>query len=176
MSTAGILTKPYILFFSKSKHALERRLSNFYPAQITYKGVTFPSIENAFQAAKFLHLLGPERERKDLFAAFADMKPVAAKSAGGKGAMKRHKVLLDVEGWNGASVRIMKLLVKKRMKVDDLYRKIILLARRQHVPLLHFERSCARSVWGGCFDKTKSREANNFKGQNLLGKILMGVI
>ncbi len=29
-----------------------RFLSNFYPAQVTYEGITYPSTENAFQAAK----------------------------------------------------------------------------------------------------------------------------
>ena len=28
-------------------------LSNFYPCDILYKGVTFPALENAYQAAKY---------------------------------------------------------------------------------------------------------------------------
>jgi ribA/ribD-fused uncharacterized protein len=167
------MTREYIYFFSKSKGALERRLSNFYPARVEYKGVVFPSIENAFQAAKYECSSKPDVFR-DL--ARAEMTPAMAKSAGSKTGMKKRGAVLDVAKWNDQSVAIMKRLVKSRMKTDDLYRKTILLARKQGLPIYHFERSCAKSFWGGCFRKGEAHLAKNFVGENMLGKILGGKV
>lgn len=160
----------YILFFSRAKGERERRLSNFFPARVEYRGVVFPAVENAFQAAKFLYSTRPE-----LFRTLVDMSPAQARSAGSKTGMRRLGAqLIDAHEWDRNSVAIMKELVERRMHTDAEFRAIVEAARRDGTALLHFERSGGRSRWGGSFPKGCERAPENFVGQNLLGKIMSG--
>lgn len=178
----------FIQFYSKSKEYIGKRLSNFYvgPGGVLYRGITFPSIEHAFQAAKYMYTLPPttgdfvDTTPSQRFSAVADviakMTPEGAKRAGSRSGMKQYAVQLDVKKWNADSVDVMKALVASRMKRDDLYRTLVNGGRREGIVFLHFERSCARSEWGGCFKAGEPRVVSNFKGQNKLGKILSGVL
>lgn len=161
----------YVLFFSKAKDPTARYLSNFTEAPVEYNGVVFPSIENAFQAAKYAHSTQPH-----LFAELASMTPAEAKSAGSKSGMKKRGATLDLSTWNNLSPRVMKQLVEQRMKTDARYKELILQGRRDGVAFLHFERSGANSLWGGSFPKTMPREAAYFEGGNGLGLIMSGKI
>ena len=159
----------YLLFFSKARDLTARYLSNFTEAPVEYNGVVFPSIENAFQAAKFLHSTKPH-----LFAELASMTPAEAKSAGSRTGMKKRGATLDLATWDKVSLTLMKQLVEQRMKTDARYKEIIEQGRRDGVAFLHFERSGAKSLWGGSFPKDFPKAPAYFHGANRLGRILSG--
>jgi predicted NAD-dependent protein-ADP-ribosyltransferase YbiA (DUF1768 family) len=162
----------YLYFYSGAKHAIEKYLSTFQQTRVEYKGVVFPSIEHAFQAAKFLFSNRPE-----LFRTFVNFAPKAidAKRAGGKGAFKKLGATLDAAAWNKHSTDVMRDLVRSRVKNDPLYRKIIKCARKDNIRLLHYEKAFgkrgAEPFWGGYFKKGTEQ----FFGKNMLGKIMMSV-
>jgi predicted NAD-dependent protein-ADP-ribosyltransferase YbiA (DUF1768 family) len=168
-----IKKKGYIYFYSGAKHPIERYLSTFQPARVEYKGVTFPSIEHGFQAAKFLC-----SNRPDLFATFSAPTAVDAKRAGGKGAFKKAGAVLDTNAWNAHSQDVMTALVKSRIRNDDVYRKILRLARKDNITLLHYEKAFgkrgAEPFWGGYFKN--GAEPRVFYGKNTLGNIMMMAI
>ena len=163
-----VKTRRYLYFYSGAKNATEKYLSTFQPASVIYNGVTFPSIEHGFQAAKFLFSTRP-----DLFKSFAAKTSLDAKRAGGKGAFKKAGAVLDSAAWNAHSQDVMKALVRSRVRRDSLYRKIIQLARKENIALLHYEKAFgkrgAEPFWGGYFQK----ESGAFYGKNTLGKIMM---
>lgn len=161
----------YILFYSKSACPTARHLSNFArsPVPFTYRGREFDTIEAAFQAAKYLY-----SDRPELFGEVAGLPPAEAKSAGSKSGMLKRGARLDLGRWNGSSVGVMKELVRARMAVDERYRETILAARGSGTALLHFEARGKAPVWGGRFPAGEERTPGNFRGGNLLGKILSG--
>lgn len=163
----------YLLFWSRAKGADEKRLSTFFPCRVEYRGVAFPCVENAFQAAKFLYSTRPE-----LFDTldWQGMSASEAKSAGSKSGMRRLGARLTrVQQWDKDSAGIMKELMQCRMRTDGEFRRIVQAARADGTALLHFERSGARSRWGGSFPKGCERVPEKFVGHNLLGKILMSL-
>ena len=155
------------VFFSRSKGP-ERQLSNFFPCDVPHENVLFPSIENAFQAAKYLRSTRPE-----VFVELASMTPAEARSAGSKTGMRRRGAALDVAAWDRDSVGVMERLVAIRVVQDPGYRSAIAAARKEGTALLHFERSGKKSFWGGSFPAGCERVPANFVGRNMLGKILM---
>lgn len=163
------MSQPYqhekhVLFWSKSRKLGDRVLSNFYPATVEYRGVAFHSIEAAFQAAKYLYSSNPEA-----FTEFTGMSALEARRAGSKEGMRERNAVLDVVAWDTASATVMRELVQARKATDKTYRDTIDRANADGVALYHFERSGARSKWGGCFKN------GVFVGGNMLGKILMTV-
>jgi hypothetical protein len=58
-----------------------------------------------------------------------------------------------------------------RARTDSDFARVLLEARSQRVTLLHFERSGARSYWGGSLRK----EDGQPQGRNRLGDMLMGL-
>ena len=92
-------------------------------------GVTmaFRSIELAFHAHKFYYLLGGSGVRPDLAerlavgGALGNLTDGSQKSVGGKGAMRKLGVALDVPAWNAQAVSLMDKLVLARAAVDRAY-------------------------------------------------------
>lgn len=165
----------YIMFFSKSKSALGKYLSNFHLSPVKYRKLTFPSVEHAYQAAKFLFADDKQRGQ-ELFATLAvggqngKLTSPQAKSFGGKGSWKRLGLQLNIREWSKHEVKIMKTLLKSRLKHDKLFRQIIRKAQRESVALLHNDRAAAKSFWGGAFDP---QNRSHFRGQNTLGLLMM---
>jgi predicted NAD-dependent protein-ADP-ribosyltransferase YbiA (DUF1768 family) len=182
ISAAGHRYNAYILFFSKSKTALGRYLSNFQPAEIKYRKHTFPSVEHAYQAAKFLFAEMDSKDQKQetvkLFKSLANdgtrsgYTAEQAKSFGGKGGWKKLGLKLDVRRWGQVERNIMEKLLKSRMRHDKLFRQIIRKAQKEHVALLHNDRAAAKSFWGGAFNPQNRTE---FRGHNTLGTIMMNL-
>lgn len=160
----------FVLFFSKAADPDARYLSNFQPARVELDGVVYPSVENAFQAAKYLR-----SDRPDLAPALARMAPAEAKSAGSRSGMRRRGATLDLRRWDVESEGVMRRLVAQRLRTDARFRGIVARARAAGTRLLHFERSCERSIWGGCFPTGSPRTVHAFRGGNLLGRILESV-
>lgn len=193
------LRKGYIYFKAACKYAIGRYLSNFADSSLVFRGEHFRSVENAFQAAKFLYSDRPElfsekaftlkRTRKNpetkqeetyiTKVKIGDLPPPLAKSAGSKGGMKKVRATLDIQKWNQVHVDIMRELIGIRVRSDRLFRKILKKARDTGTKLLHFEsangKKGAPPFWGGYFKGNSRQELGDFFGHNTLGEIMMTV-
>lgn len=164
----------YLYFHSRAKHPVEQMLSTFWPAAIKYHGLNFPSIEHAFQAAKFLY-----SDRPDLFSEAArrvrGLTAAKAKSVGSKSGFKRLRATLDIDAWNANRLEVMQELVYYRAQHDPAYRQVLKEARDDGILLLHYEKAFgkrgAEPFWGGYFQK----ETGQYFGKNWLGKLMMTV-
>ena len=89
------------------------------------KTLYFRSIELAFHAHKFYCLCGGSRpdlaQRLSLSGELGNLADGQQKGVGGKGAMKKLKVALDVSRWNTQAVDLMDRLVIARAEVDTAY-------------------------------------------------------
>ena len=88
-----------------------RFLSNFWPAEVVYEGITFPTSEHAYQAAK---TLDPEQRKK-----IAALKtPAEAKHAG--------EALEQREDWNDVKFKVMEDVVRYKFTHHDELRQKLL--------------------------------------------------
>jgi predicted NAD-dependent protein-ADP-ribosyltransferase YbiA (DUF1768 family) len=193
-AAGGIIIKKktpekFIYYHSKTKGIDDtpRYLSNFAPCKITYKGKTYPSVEHAYQAQKFTCLQGvlaPPEKMISRFTVSGDLGKQdarVAKSAGGKGAMKKFHYTLDAKKWEDEKTRVtvMTELVKLRLEADKRFKDIITEAVKDGVVLLHFERPPRQRkgeapkvpFWGMYFPSEDDREM--WVGDNTMGEILM---
>jgi len=122
-----------------------RFLSNFWPAEVEYEGIKFPSVENAYQAAKTLDV----EERKRLAAMTAGQ----TKKAG-----KKLEIRPD---WESVKVSVMESLVWQKFQNPELMAKLKATGER---PLIEGN-WWGDTFWGIC----------RGKGKNELGRILMQV-
>ena len=160
-----------LTFWSKSKHPDHRYLSNFelIPGGIhipddfsihNVRGITFPSIENAFQACKYAF-----SDHPTLMTYLESCSPKEAKSAGSKTGMKKRKTTLDVSKWNAVSFECMSKLLHVRYHTDQRFRNIIEEARENGKMFYHLEPRGPK-IWGGC------NKDGEWIGENKLGHIL----
>lgn len=123
-----------------------RFLSNFYPVEITFEGVVYPTVEHAYQAAK---TLDPQERTR-------------IASAGSPGLAKRQGRQIALrENWNAEKVNIMAALL--RLKFADLSLRTKLLATGD----AHLQEG---NRWGDTFWGV---DIFNGDGENALGKLLM---
>ena len=158
---------------------LKRRLSNFHPVDIDWMGRTYPSIEHAFQSAKFMYTTtGYHSDLVDMFTLNGDYGNIPANKVRGKGGVgnfKKLQVSLDLKTWNEERDDRMRELVQARWDVDEIYRKIIRKAVQDGTILLHYERPPRKGIsyWGGYFPKGSEKVKENWVGENMLGVILI---
>lgn len=76
-----------------------RFLSNFYPSEIRFEGMTFQTVEHAFQAAKTV-----DRERREWIR--LSNTPGIAKRRGRKIQLRPH--------WEGIKIDVMRLLLREK--------------------------------------------------------------
>lgn len=163
-----------IQFHSKSKQTeppftptAMKDLSNFSEHDVIYDGHLYPTVEHAFQALKYSctsrpELVGIVRE------AFANKTAAEAKSSGGKGAMKKWKVELDIRCWEQKKVAVMNDLIASKIERHPKIRQIIDTAKTHNMELVHFSRS--DMYWGAHVNQ----EGTAIKdGKNMLGKLYM---
>jgi len=163
-----------IQFHSKSKQTeppftptAMKDLSNFSEHDVIYDGYLYPTVEHAFQALKYSctsrpELVGIVRE------AFANKTAAEAKSSGGKGAMKKWKVELDIRCWEQKKVAVMNDLIASKIERHPEIRQIIDTAKTHNMELVHFSRS--DMYWGAHVNP----EGTAIKdGKNMLGKLYM---
>ena len=122
-------------------------LSNFYPCRVLLDGVTYGSVEHAFQAAKTVNPV--ERERIQRCST-----PGAAKRLG-------REVVLRPE-WERIKLGVMKELVRQKFTHDPRLRAQLL--KTYPHPLVE-ENTWGDRFWGVC----------GGVGENHLGRILMEV-
>ena len=144
-----------LLFFSGSRDIADlgpdipanwrRVLSNFYPTQISVEGKDYPTSEHAFHAAKALNSSKPWMSLQ--FRVGGKVGPLAseAKKAGGKAAYKKNEAVLSVETWNNRRDDAQRQITVSRIQQDPLFRSILTAVVKQHVRLVHFDRSGSKS-------------------------------
>lgn len=123
-----------------------RFLSNFHPAPVLFEGEMYPSSENAYQAAKCVNLSDKVQ--------FLTCNPAQAK--------KLSKTILVKENWHSTKYDAMAAIVfDKFYRNPDIRQGLIELRQKYLEETNHW----GDVYWGVC----------NGKGENKLGKILMGV-
>lgn len=125
-----------------------RFLSNFYPSQVSLDGVSYPTVEHAYQAAKTFNPYEREYVR-------SRATPAAAKRAGKQFFRMR-------PDWDDVKVQTMKyLLMQKFMGYHDLSLQLY------QTGDIYIEETNTwnDTFWGVC----------NGKGQNVLGNLLMEI-
>ena len=122
-----------------------RFLSNFYPVENYLDGVTYPTVENAYQAAKTLDL----EKRKE----FLHAPPGLAKRLG-----QRLELRPD---WDSVKMSVMTQLNEQKYMHPDLREKLCDTYPQDIVE----GNTWGDTFWGVC----------NGKGSNHLGKILMAI-
>ena len=121
-----------------------RFLSNFYPAEVEMAGRKYPSVENAYQAAK--------RPRPEQRTVFESCSPSAAKQLGRTGPVRL--------GWDKMKEDVMRMLLSRKFRPGSV------LARRMmdtgSAELIEGN-TWGDRFWGVC----------GGSGENRLGKLLM---
>lgn len=129
-----------------------RFLSNFYPCRITFYGLTFTSVEAAFQAAK----CADPQQRK----VFCDLSAADAKRLGRSVALR--------QDWEERKLTIMhNLLIHKFHKNPELLGKLLATG----TALLVEGNTWHDNFWGNCTCK----RCGHKKGKNMLGRLLMEI-
>lgn len=130
-------------------------LSNFYKAEVELQGMTFPTLEHAFQAAKSLDYVERDTIRKRPTAR-------AAKQAGRGIKLRRD--------WNTARLVIMEHLVRDKFTRHEYLKEKLLATGERHL--------VEGNTWGDAFwgaVKQGTDGAWTWVGENHLGKILMKI-
>jgi hypothetical protein len=187
------MVKSYLYVHTKGSSPCECYLSNLQMLKtpLVYRGGHYPSIEHAFQAAKYDYtdaLPGAKQtpgEVKRWFHVgekYGKLPATKAVSKGKRANMGRLKMALRIEEWNGAAVQVMKDLMRARAKVDPAFAACLVEARKKKgiggsegMDIFHKEKGGPRAVWGGTFAKgTKDRDKGKatFVGRNQMGKLL----
>lgn len=125
-----------------------RFLSNFYLVEITFEGIRYPSVENAYQAAKTTDV-----EARQMFQTCS---PGQAKKWGGPNGRIRIQ-----DGWDQKKVGVMEYLLKKKFAEYPLRDALLATGDAQ---------LAEGNWWGDTFWGTV-----NGKGKNWLGKTLSKV-
>ena len=177
---------PIVSFFSRSSQQTQPSLgiphldaqswrpllSNFCCLPLTLEGKRYPSPEHAFHSAKYDHSTRPDLSHifvtKDGYPAPIGQSPLAAKTAGSKRGMAARHAELDVPAWNRDRVAVQTAIHQARLEQHDDYRRILECARNKGWTLLHFERSGAKSFWGGSICK----QTGTIQGKNTLAQII----
>lgn len=126
--------------------------SNFYHSPITYEGITYPTVEHAFQAAKTLDVKTRERIAKA-------KTPDEAKYLGRRVRLR--------DDWEFVKVDIMRALVTLKFRSDN---KLMSLLKDTGGALLIEGNYWHDNFWGNC---TCGRPSCRKLGKNKLGAILM---
>lgn len=122
-----------------------RWLSNFWPSKVTFDGVCYPSVENAYQAAKTIYI--PQREQ------FKNCTAGQARRLGRSNVKVR-------DDWHDVKVDIMRSLIEQKFAPGtELAEKLKSTGDGQLVE----GNTWGDIFWGACHGH----------GHNVLGKLLM---
>jgi len=157
-----------IIFHSKSKDKRGKILSNLSKIEngIKIYGHIFRSVENAFQAIKFLFSSEPMN-----FKYLSNIQPKEAQRMGTKKYYKKNKIVLNIDKWNQISHQVMEHLIDLRYAKDEIFSNVVQDCNDNGIELFQFERSGEKSYWGGYFSKIDGE----FYGKNKLGKLIMNL-
>ena len=170
LSPAYTSDRSVLKFFSRSKDASVRILSNFSKHRVSVSGFSYASGEHAFQSEKFLRLANDATaERSRVLTAQSDKVklaegPLEAKRCGGKS--KAKGLLLTTEEqkkWGKVSMIVQAEICK--YKFNNYPECRVLLEQHPTHYLLHQENRGKEPVWGG-----------RIKDGALVGKNKLGVV
>ncbi|OQS02746.1 hypothetical protein THRCLA_21335 [Thraustotheca clavata] len=160
-----------LLFHSRAKDKRGKILSNFSSHAVTVEGETYPTVEHAFQAYKYMYSNNPSFSK--VFTTNGNIgkaKPEHAKRAGSKGGMKKRGAVLDVLKWNANSYQVAELLIQAKVNQHEDVAKVVKEAREDGILLVHFSRNDMK--WGAVYDHENECIK---RGENLLGNIYLQV-
>jgi hypothetical protein len=123
-----------------------RFLSNFYPVEIEYLGLSYPSVENAFQAMKC--------KNPALRADFVNLTPSEAKKRG-------REVELRPD-WDKIKLSVMESLLRIKFADPELEKKLLDIDG-----VIREDNYWKDTYWGW--------DINSNRGENNLGKLLMSI-
>ena len=126
-------------------------LSNFYPCTILYKGVIFPSLENAYQAAKY-----SGEDALNVYQEFAGFTPGKAKRKGRKLPLRND--------WDMVKLEVMEELLRIKFSDEGLKQQLISTGEEELIEGNYWH----DNFWGCC-----SCEKCGNRGMDNLGKLLM---
>lgn len=126
-----------------------RFLSNFFPCRIDWEGITYPSVEHAYQACKTLN----QKERLR----------IASLSTPGQ-AKRIGKELTIRPDWETVKISIMESLVRQKFSRHPTLKQLLLATANQEIQ----EGNSWNDTFWGVFLSTG-------EGRNELGKILMHI-
>jgi len=155
-----------------------RDLSNFSKHDVEYQGKLYPTVEHAFQAQKGRCLVDKkgqpisEDKKTEFIEKVRSLEtPEQAKSAGGKGAMKKEGIAMDPVCWNSKRHDIMDALIRSKVERHEDIRNILEIVKRENIHLVHFSRMDME--WGAHVDEA----TNTIKeGNNKLGELYMSLL
>jgi predicted NAD-dependent protein-ADP-ribosyltransferase YbiA (DUF1768 family) len=99
-------------------------MSTFYPKSLTYKGITYPTVEHAYQAAKFRFTDHPIISRQFRQGGYVTC-PKQAKNLGTLKNLSEIGVTLDYKQWIQYKHDIFKQIIQKRMQTDMLFNDLV---------------------------------------------------
>eukprot|EP00933_Yihiella_yeosuensis_P032906 TRINITY_DN26588_c0_g1_i2.p1 TRINITY_DN26588_c0_g1~~TRINITY_DN26588_c0_g1_i2.p1 ORF type:complete len:305 (-),score=66.32 TRINITY_DN26588_c0_g1_i2:394-1308(-) len=170
-------------FYSKSKDSDDlhiampswrKVLSNFHPVkpvEAAFDGHKFPTVEHYYQAAKYTFAGQDSKAQEFQVGGSIGNDPAKAKAAGSRRGFQNAGCELDKQGWSAIEDGVMWKALCSRASVDEDFCKILREVHVQGAILLHFERSGAKSYWGGSLDKSSGQQ----RGCNRLGEMLMAL-
>jgi len=123
-------------------------LSNFFPCKVHYEGLDYPSVENAYQAAKW-----PENKRQE----FTLISAAQAKKLGKKAPKFNQKE------WDEKKYNVMAILVLQKFLMNRELKEMLLATEDAYLE----ETNHWGDTWWGVNE--------DGEGKNNLGHILMGV-
>ena len=126
-------------------------LSNFYPCTILYNGVIFPSLENAYQAVKYIG-----EDDLNVYQEFAGFTPGKAKRKGKKLPLRND--------WDMVKLEVMEELLRIKFADEVLKRQLLSTGEKELIE----DNDWHDNFWGSC-----SCEKCGNRGMNNLGKLLM---
>lgn len=130
-------------------------LSNFYACQVEYEGITYPTSEHAFQAAKSLD---PNVR-----------KWVAAAPTPGQAKWRGRAVELRSD-WEEVKDKVMLDIVREKFKNEDMRVRLLATIGEGYDGFCE-DNYWHDNYWGNC----NCPKCINIEGKNMLGKILMEV-
>lgn len=136
---------------------INRFLSNFYPQEITWRGITFPSNENAYQADK-----SSDEAVRQCFAKDGIFNtPWQAKKQG--------RLLQLRPNWEQEKVSLMADLVEVKFNVPELEKRLLDTRNEELIEGNHWH----DNFWGRCYCPRCIQVFGDLRGRNLLGELLV---
>lgn len=124
-------------------------LSNFFPSKVSWDGIKYPSVENAYQAAKTMD--------SDIRKAFVTITAGQAKRKG--------RTITLREDWELVKETVMHILLTKKFSDPHLKQRLIETGDRELIE----GNNWGDKIWGCVWSDGK------WVGENKLGKLLMEV-
>ena len=140
-----------------SFHGDYEMFSNFYPVNIQYESIDYPTVEHAFVAAKSMDMLFRRR--------ISQIPEDEAGKAKRKGRNKSECKLRY--NWDLMKVSVMKNLLIQKFSYNE-FKSLLLSTEQQELIEGNYWHD---NFWGDCYCK----KCTSIIGKNMLGKLLMEV-